>query len=92
MTTSSIEFDYRPLFDTDCFVVSLKGLPICITSTPIIDTAHFLKKAGVADEAGFDMWLEGSDIGASYSVGHVISASTCKPQGVTIRAGAYLMR
>ena len=79
MTTSSIKLEYR-LMPCGCFTVSLNGLPVCHTVDPILDTALFLKEAGVAEEATVTMILEGSNIALRYSLRDVISEFECEAE------------
>ena len=75
MATNPIELNYRLLRCGCCFMVSLKELPICHSADPVLDTALFLKEAGIADEATIRMRLEGTDMGISYTLSDIISSS-----------------
>lgn len=74
-TISSINLDYRLLPCGCCFLVTSKGLPICRSADPIVDTALFLKEAGVANDKRVRMSLEGSDMAIGFSLHDVISES-----------------
>jgi hypothetical protein len=74
-TTSSINLESHLLPCGCCFVVSLKGIPICQSADPVVDAALILKEAGVADETTIRIKLEGSDVAAKYTLRDLISES-----------------
>jgi hypothetical protein len=67
-TFSSIDLDYRVQINKT-FVVSLNGLILCVSRTPVLDSACILREAGVTDDTIITMSPDGSDqVGMIYFI------------------------
>lgn len=74
MTTfPSIDLEYRSL-GNGTFLVSLNGLALCQSRTPVLDSARTLQRAGVTNDTMITLSPEGPDVvGVIYFLSSALS-------------------
>ena len=79
ITFPSIDLDYR-LQINQTFVVGLNGLILCVSRTPVLDSALILREAGVTDDTLITLSPDGTDqVGTIYFIPSAISGVVQEP-------------